>query len=153
MLRGAFHRSSGYGWTAGFLVVVLGFHPGPAVAQQPAGMTGAAQARIWFYRQFSPAEPPTPATVRINGAVTGTAIPGRRFYRDVAPGAYHLTVDSFAKDTNQDKDLTLAPGQEVYVKIESLRSRSSYFNYSRDTFYVWPVSAAVGRAEMAQTID
>jgi hypothetical protein len=124
--------------------------PGPAAPPPPLAPT---QSRIWFYRQFSPAEPATSATVRVGGSEIGTAVPGHRFYRDFAPGTYHLSVDSYGRAENQDRDVTLAAGQELFVKIETLRNWISGFQYARDTFFVWPVSERVGRAEIAQTSD
>ncbi len=123
----------------------------PRPAPPPA--LAPSKARLWFYREFSPAEPATSATVRVNGRAVGTATPGHRFYRDVAPGTYHLGVDSYAEAENRERDVTLAPGQELFVKIATLRNWVSGFQFARDTFYVWPVSEAVGRAEIAQTAD
>ncbi len=110
-------------------------------------------ARIWIYRDYQPSESLNLATVRINGAVTGYAqAAGGSFYRDVAPGDYLVSVDSFGRDTNQSTDLNLAPGQEAFIKIESLRAWSDYgerTSIQRDTFYARPVAPQLAVHEMA----
>ncbi len=91
--------------------------------------------------------------VSINGAVTGYALAsGGAFYRDLPPGHYRVTVDSYGRDTNQSTDLVLAAGQEAYIKIETLRSWSSSgerTSIQRDTFYARPIPPQLARDEMA----
>ncbi len=55
--------------------------------------------------------------VRLNGVAVGASYPGGAFYRDVPPGHYHLSADSYLDDPEQDRDVDLAPGQEIYAKI------------------------------------
>jgi len=121
MVTVASPRTNRFRRIAGVVLLASAGYAAPGVAQVPDGPP-PTQARIWFYRQFSPAEPMNSARVMIDDRVVGNSIPGRRFYRDVAPGTYHLTVESFGKDVNQDRYVTLAPGEEFYVKIASLRS-------------------------------
>ena len=64
-------------------------------------------------------EPLTSAHERAR--LSGVSEPGGASYRDVPAGPYHITVDSYGKDFNQDKNVQLAAGQELYVKIVSLR--------------------------------
>jgi hypothetical protein len=60
------------------------------------------EARIWIYRDYLASESLNPATVSINGAVTGYAqAAGGVFCRDVPPGPYLVTVDGHGRDTNQ----------------------------------------------------
>src|SRR5215469_13749254 len=66
-----------------------------AVAQPPAGpYLNAApppgMARIWFFRDLNPNETLAMAYIRLNGAVAGVSTAGGAFYRDVAPGRYHI---------------------------------------------------------------
>src|SRR5262249_46835121 len=80
-------------------------------------------------------------------------------YRDVPAGPYHITVDSYGKDFNQDKDVQLAAGQELFVEIVSLRNwvpigggggdagGGSSGDFGRNTFYVWLIPAEKARAE------
>ena len=60
--------------------------------------------------------------IRMNEAIVAVSEPGSASYRDVPAGPYHITVDSYGKDFNQDKNVQLAAGQELYVKIVSLRN-------------------------------
>ena len=43
-------------------------------------------------------------------------------YRDVPPGPYHIAPESFGRDFNQDRNVDLAPREQLYVKIVSLDS-------------------------------
>ena len=60
--------------------------------------------------------------IRMNDAIVAISEPGGASYRDVPSGPYHITVDSYGKDFNQDKNVQLAAGQQLYVKIVSLRN-------------------------------
>src|SRR5580700_9699055 len=64
-----------------------------AVPPVPAG-----EARVWFYRDEGPYETHAPATVRMNDAVVGELAPRGVFYRDTAPGHYHVAVDTYLAD-------------------------------------------------------
>jgi hypothetical protein len=72
-------------------------------------------------------------------------------YRDVSPGSYHIAPESVGVDTNQTRDVNLAAGQEIYVKIlddPTVVSSGDRTQYQRDTFYAWVVPPAMARAEM-----
>jgi Protein of unknown function (DUF2846) len=127
---------------------------------EPAPMDAATippippgRARIWIYRDYQPSESLNMTAVSINGAVTGYAqAAGGVFYRDVAPGQYLVSVESYGRDTNQSTNLVLAAGQEAYIKIESLRAWSSTgarTSIQRDTFYARPIAPRLARVEMA----
>src|ERR1700719_4748611 len=75
------------------------------------------QARIWFYRDLNPYDSLATPFVRLNGAAIGVSQPGGAFYRDVPPGHYHISADSYLDDPNQDRDVDLAPRQEIYAKV------------------------------------
>src|SRR4051794_12523042 len=65
---------------------------GPAAAQS-ASSVSPGTARIWFYRDYAPYSSRSMASVTLNEAVIGYAQPqGGSFYRDVAPGRYHVTA-------------------------------------------------------------
>lgn len=126
----------------------------PAATQ--AVRTSAAPvgtARIWFYRDFEPSVSMNVANVALNGSFAGSVQPdGSAFYRDVPAGHYHITVESFGTDTNQDKDVDLAPGQEAYVKVlagDWISGGDTTF-YKRDTFYISLVPPQVARTELPQ---
>ena len=70
---------------------------------------------------------------------------------DVAPGSYRIAPESFGVDSNQTRDVQLAAGQEIYVKIlddPTLMSGGDKTQFQRDTFYAWLMPPAVARAEM-----
>src|SRR5579864_564495 len=114
----------------------------PVVSPVPPG-----QARIWFYRDQSVYSSQAVPYVRLNGAAIGVSQPGGAFYRDVPPGHYHISADSFLDDPHQDRDVDLAPGQEIYAKIVSEDhwieggggggDMGGGGSYRRVTFYVW----------------
>jgi len=76
-------------------------------------------------------------------------------YRHVPPGHYHIAPQSYGRDFNQDKDIELGAGQQVYVKIVSLRVwelgvGGDESNFDRDIFYAWLMPAEVTQAEIAR---
>jgi hypothetical protein len=128
---------------------------------QPSAPTAATippippgQARVWFYREFIPSESLNMTAVSMNNAYVGYSRLGSAFYRDVAPGQYHIAVATWGVDTNQSANVDLAAGQEAFVKIESLRSWSSSGERNeseRDTFYARLIPPQIARADLAQT--
>jgi hypothetical protein len=120
------------------------------------------QARVWFYRDGGPYDDGmgTPY-IRMNDAIVAVSEPDSASYRDVPPGPYHITVDSYGEDFNQDKNVQLAAGQELYVKIVSLRAwitggggggdGGGGSDYDRDTFYVWLIPPETARADIARS--
>jgi hypothetical protein len=118
----------------------------------------AGAARVWFYRDGGPYVDGTGTPyLRMNGAIVGLSQPEGALYRDVAPGPYHVTVDSYGRDFNQSRDVYLFPGQQVYFKIVSLRdwimgggNRNSG-GYERNTFYVWEIPAEVAQVDVARS--
>src|SRR6266851_3893660 len=127
-----------------------------AVPPIPAG-----EARVWFYRAFNPYDSLGTPYIRLNDAIVAMSEPGGASYRDVPAGPYHITVDSYGEDFNQSKDVRLAPGQELYVKIVSLREwitgggggdgGGGEGSFGRDTFYVWLIPAEMARGDVARS--
>jgi len=99
----------------------------------------------------------------MNDAIVALSVPKGASYRDVPAGPYHITVDSYGKDFNQDKNVQLAAGQELYVKIVSLRDwvptsgasgdagGGGGGDFGRNTFYVWLIPADAARDEVARS--
>lgn len=107
--------------------------------------------RIWFYRVYDPTESKGRFYIYINGAIVGISEQGYAYYRDVLPGLYDVSVESYGRDLFQFRDVALVPGQQAYVKILSLRSWvESGRNFSRDTFYVLVVPRTVAQAEISR---
>jgi hypothetical protein len=113
------------------------------------------EARLWFYRLYSPSETLNMTKVSMNGVYAGYAQLGGAFYRDVPPGVYHIDVESYGRDFNQSTNVGLVAGQEAYVKVESLRSWASDYGIGRtigrDTFYARQMLPQIARAEIAQS--
>ena len=140
------------GCVSGLLLIAAGCAqpPAPQVAAVPIP---AGQARVWFYRPYEPTESLNLALVDMNGSYVGAVENGSAFYRDVPPGHYHIAPESFGRDFNQDRDVDLALGQQLYVKIVSLESWgvsvSASKNIERDAFYAWLIPSEVAQAEIA----
>ena len=108
------------------IVLSMSFLQAEATNAQSAVAPMPGTARIWFYRDYEPYVSRNYATVLLNGAMAGSVQPyGGVVYRDVPPGHYHIVAESVGKDVNQESDVDLAPGQQVYCKIESLGSWDS----------------------------
>ena len=139
-------------WVAAVVTIAAGCAGPPrAVAESTAPALAPGQARLWFYRPYEPSESLNLARIDVNGRYIGAVANGAAFYRDVPPGRYHIVPESFGRDINQDRNVDLAPGQQLYVKIVSLRAwtDAACKNCGRDTFYAWLVPNAVGQDEIA----
>jgi hypothetical protein len=133
--------------------------PPPAASAMPPVSPG--QARIWFYRDLAPYSSLATPYVRLNGAAVGVSQPGAAFYGDVPPGHYHLSADSYLDAPDQDRDVDLASGQEVYAKIlpgdhwieggGGGGKGGGGGGYHRETFYVWLYPAEVARPIIAHS--
>lgn len=142
-------------WASGLLLIAAGCTQPPATAQLPIAAlpVPAGQARIWFYRDWEPSESLNLANIDVNGSYFGSVANGGVFYRDVSPGHYHIAPQSYGQDFNQDKDVDLAAGQQVYCKIASLRSWEEGGDvavFDRDTFYVWLIAPQVAQAAISR---
>jgi hypothetical protein len=143
-------------WASGVLLIAAGCAGPPATAQigAPAPPIPTGQARVWFYRPSEPYASLNLARITMNGSYIGAVANGNAFYRDVPPGHYHIAPESFGHDFNQDKNVDLAPGQQLYVKIVSLESWgvsvSGSKNIARDTFYAWLIPPQIAEVEIAR---
>jgi hypothetical protein len=112
----------------------------------------AGQARIWFYRDWESSESLNLANIDLNGSYFGSVANGGVFYRDVLPGHYHIAPQSYGQDFNQTQDVDLAPGQQVYCRVVSLRSWEEGDDvavFDRDTFYIQLMQPEVAQAAIA----
>jgi hypothetical protein len=116
----------------------------------PAGM-----ARAWFYREDEPYNGMDRPYVRMNGAIVGISELGGAFYRDLPPGPYYVTVDSYRSFINQFPHVYLMPGETAYFQVFEQGSVSSGVGASRDfarpSFDVWVMPAAIAAPQVARS--
>jgi len=111
----------------------------------------AGDARLWFYRDSGPRETQTRPYLRLNGQIAGISQPTGAFYRDVAPGHYTVTVDSYlSTDFDQFADIDLTVGQEAYVKVLAQGHWVGGERADRENFYTRVIPAEAGRADTAR---
>lgn len=139
--------------------VALALSAGLPASEAPAAPAGAASpippgaARIWFYRNYEPYGSRNLTSVALNGTPVGYVQPeGTAFYRDVAPGRYHITVASEDRDVNQDSSVDLAPGQQAFVKVVELGNWETGGDknvFTQDTFYARVMPPQLAQAEIS----
>jgi hypothetical protein len=91
--------------------------PAPQVAAPTPG-----QARIWFYRVWDPSESRNVANIDVNGVYFGSVEAGGAFYRDVAPGIYHIMPQNQYLDYYQNTTVAVTPGEQVFIEVLDLSS-------------------------------
>src|SRR5438270_6915955 len=135
------------------LVAMAGCAQQPVTAAVSIPPIPAGEARIWIYRDYEPYAGKGLPAVAANGAYVGQAELGGAFYRDVPPGHYRITVETFGVDVNQVADLDVAAGRAAYVKIVSNPSWVSYgleTQIERPTFYAWLIPNDAAQADIAR---
>jgi hypothetical protein len=113
----------------------------------------AGEARIWVYRDYEPYAGKGLPAVAANGGIIGESQLGGAFYRDVTPGHYHMTVETYGIDANQSANVDLVAGQTAYIKIVSLPSwveYGSFATYERPTFYAWLIPPQIAETDVAR---
>ena len=109
----------------------------------------AGDARLWFYRDGGPRETQQRPYLRLNGQIAGISEPNGTFYRDVSPGHYTVTVDSYLSTYfNQFAGIDLAAGQEAYVKVLFQGQRVGERG-SRENFYTQVIPPEAARPDAA----
>jgi hypothetical protein len=116
------------------------------------------QARVWFYRDADIYVSLQRPFARMNGTVAGISEPGGTFYRDVPPGHYHVSVDSYLPPFGSTRDLDLFPGQQVYFKVlpqadncDGQGDTGIVANSGCMDYYVWIMPPEVGQAAVARS--
>jgi hypothetical protein len=137
------------------LFAVVSCAPLPPTVSVAIPPIPAGEARVWFYRDGGPYDGMGTPYLRMNEAIVGVSEPNSAQYRNVAPGQYHVTVDSYGRDFNQSRWVYLFPGQQAYFKIVSLRNWVSgggpRSGFQRDTFYVWDIPSEIAQGEVARS--
>jgi hypothetical protein len=119
-----------------------------AIPKIPAGM-----ARAWFYREDLPYNGLDRTYVRMNGSVVGISELGGAFYRDVSPGAYYVTADTYRHFINQFPQVDLMPGEMAYFQVfEVGGGAGAWRNYTRPSFFVWMMPATVAETAVARSL-
>jgi hypothetical protein len=137
----------------GFFVALSGCAPMPPTSAVTIPPIPAGMARVWFYREDLPQIAWQRPYVRMNGAVVGISEDGGAFYRDVAPGQYYVTVDSYGEDINQFPYIAPVAGQTVYLQVIGSKYWASggATEWSRPTFYVWVMPNDIGGPAVARS--
>ena len=145
-------------WAAACATALLLSGAYPVIAASASAQVASAvppgAARIWFYRDNAPYSARSMASVMLNGAVVGyTQSEGGAFYRDVAPGRYHIAAGTQQnEDVNQDAWIDIGPGQQAFVKIIGTNTWDAGGDnqiYSRDVFYARLMPPQIAQAEIA----
>ena len=109
-------------WFAGLLVILAGCSQLPPTSSLAIPPVPAGASRIWVYRNDYQYESKETPYVWLNGRITGVLQPNGAVYRDVPPGHYRVTVDSYGVPyPNQFAEFNLGAGQEAFVKVLSMR--------------------------------
>jgi hypothetical protein len=143
-----------YAAASGLLLAIAGCAPAQLVSSANIPPVAANAARVWFYQDGSPSDGLGVAMVSLNGNPIGQSQTNSGFYRDIAPGQYHISLQNPVEDLNQSADVSLAPGQTAYIKIATLDNWDMTGGGTRGggahtTFYIWPMPATVGSAAVA----
>jgi hypothetical protein len=114
----------------------------------------AGESRIWLYRNEGPYESHQTPYFRLNLQPVGISEPNAALYRDVPPGHYTVSVDSYGVPyLNQFANFDIRAGQEIFVKVMSMRERVSGGGDSsfslRAIFYTWIIPADAARPEIS----
>jgi hypothetical protein len=128
--------------------------PTAAVAVPPLP---AGEARAWFYRDPWVYDCQGTPYIRMNETIVGVSQVGGASYRNVLPGQYLVTVDTYLAAPDQTRNVYLFPGQQAYFKIVCLRNwiagggAKNDNGYQRDTFYVWEIPPEVAQGDVARS--
>lgn len=140
-------RNLRFGLLLSMMLVLGGCASAPAVSAAQIPPIPPGMARVWFYRLDAPYITQARPYVRLNGTPIGISEDGGSFYRDVPPGQYYVTVDSYGVDINQFPHVILVPGQTAYFQVIGSRywasGGSGRGSWERPTFYVWVEPAQV----------
>ena len=115
----------------------------------------AGESRIWLYRNEGTYESHETPYFRLNGLPVGISEPNAALYRDVPPGHYTVSVDSYGVPyPNQFANFDIRAGQEIFIKVVSMRERvgggggDGGFGF-RTIFYTWLIPDAAARPEVS----
>jgi hypothetical protein len=90
----------------------------------------------------------------VNGVYFGSVEPGSAFYRDVAPGVYQIVPQNQYFDYNQNTNVAVVPGQQVFIAVLDLSSWANAVSGAqrsvhRDSWYARLVPPQYALAQIA----
>jgi hypothetical protein len=114
----------------------------------------AGESRIWLYRNEGTYQSHETPYFRLNEQPVGISEPNAALYRDVPPGHYTVSVDSYGVPyPNQFANFDIGAGQEIFIKVVSMRERVGGGGDSglslRAIFYTWLIPADAARGEIS----
>jgi len=142
-----------HGTAIAFLLIATSCAQLPITGSAATPPVPPGDARLWFYRDGGPRETQERPYLRLNGQIAGISEPNGAFYRDVLPGHYAVTVDSYlGTQVNQFADIDLTPGQEAYVKVLSQGQwlGGDVGGGDVENFYTQVIPAEAARADAAR---
>jgi len=152
-----FARPAFAGLPAALMVALAACNPGPpptpfasVVSQLPP--LPPDRARIFFYRYYQLYVSMARPYIRLNGNAVAISEPGGVLYRDVAPGTYLISVDSQGLYPDQDKTVSLAASETLYVRVDSAKGYDAGFDaYDPEIFVVRIIPPGPAMAEMSSS--
>jgi hypothetical protein len=124
--------------------------PPGAVASSQAQIPAIApgMARVWLMRDNDPQEAFGTPIIYANGQPIARSEPGAASFRDMPPGNYRFTVQSYDIPTGYKDKVQLAPGTQTYLEIQWGPSWQEGVAGGY-TFYVRTLSPQLGQAYLA----
>jgi hypothetical protein len=96
-----------------FVLIVANCSQPPLTRAVVIPPVSAGNSRIWIYRNEGPHESSDTPYIRLNSQIIGVIQPNGAVYRDVPPGHYSVTADSYGVPyPNQFAQVDLGAGQE-----------------------------------------
>jgi len=141
-------------YAAGLVLLLTGCSQLPPTSSVTIPPIPAGAARLWIYRNGGPHDSQDRPYLRLNNEVAGISEPNGAFYRDLPPGHYTVSVDSYgAPYSNQFAQFDLAAGQTAFVRVLSMRERvgGGESVASRALFFTQLAPADAARAAIAGT--
>jgi hypothetical protein len=135
------------------LLLLAGCSQLPSTSSVMIPPVPAGGSRIWLYRNEGPYESHQTPYFRLNGQLAGISEPNAALYRDVPPGNYTVSVDSYGVPyPNQFANFDIRAGQEIFTKVVSMRERVGGDEVGigvRTIFYTWLIPADAARPEVS----
>jgi hypothetical protein len=140
------------GAAAAVLLLAANCAPLPPTSSVVIPPVPGGAGRIWIYRNDGPYEATETPYVMLNGQITGTVQPNGALYRDVPPGHYAVTVDSYGVPyPYQFVEFDLGAGQAAFVVVLSMRDKVGGPVAMRTHFFTQLVPADIARPAIAAT--